>query len=542
MLIELAVRDLGVIADLRLDFGAGMSALTGETGAGKTMVIEALGLLLGAKADPSRVRPGAERSVIEGRFVDVEGQERILKRVVLAEGRSRCYADGEMVSAAALAELGAELVEICGQHSHQQLQSARSQREALDRFAGIDLEPWHAARRQCRDLADRLDALGGDDRARAREIDLLRYQLEELDRAAIEDPNEDEALSEEEDRLADAVAHVGAGSEAIAALYGDESSAAPLASAADRIGEAVAALASRSPFTAIGVRLQGLSAELSDAVDELRSLTESIEPDPERLDEIRSRRQLLVELRRKYGDSLAEVMEMHRELAERLDELTGHEARAAKLEAELRAAQAVEATERERVYSARVAAAPKLAAAVQDHLGEVALPNARVEIRVSNGGESSAESGGDVEFAMSTNPGMAPAPIAKAASGGELSRAMLALHQVLSSGAPTMVFDEVDAGIGGTAATAVGRALARVASSRQVLVVTHLPQVAAHADAQFSVEKSGEDLAVSTIRTLDDDERVIELSRMLSGSPDSDAARAHAAELLSSAGRGSGAQ
>lgn len=519
MLIELAVRDLGVIADLRLTFEAQMSALTGETGAGKTMLVEALGLLLGAKADPSRVRPGAAESVVEGRFVRSDDTEVVLRRVVPATGRSRCYIDGDMATVAALAEVGTSLVEICGQHSQQRLQSSRSQREALDRFAGIDLGPLTDAIATRRDLETRLGALGGDDRTRAREIDLLRFQLDELDRAGIEDPDEDDALSREEDVLADAIAHLEAGAAAMGALHDD-------GGASDRLGEALAAIAHRRPFEAVAGRLAGVIAELTDAVDELRSTIESIEPDPQRLDVIRSRRQLFVDLRRKYGDSLAEVMAYHREVAERLEELTSHDERAAALDAELARAIEDEHAERAKVHAARRAAAPALAEAIEGHLREVALPNARVEIAVD---------GDDVEFRMSTNPGMEPQPIAKAASGGELSRTMLAMYQVLSTGAPTMVFDEVDAGIGGTAATAVGRALARLGHERQILVVTHLPQVAAHAAAQLSVEKSGETLALTTIRTLDDDERVIELSRMLSGTPDSDAARTHAAELLANA-------
>ena len=530
MLLELAVRDLGVIADLRLDFGAGMCALTGETGAGKTMIIEALALLLGGKTDPTRVRPGAEASVVEGRFAvpgeaGADDDEIVLRRVVPAEGRSRCYVNGEMATAAGLAEIGGRLVEICGQHSHQRLQSTRAQRDALDRFGSINLAALVVAQSRRRELEAQLAALGGDERARAREIDLLRFQVDELDAAAIDDPSEDERLAAEEDLLADALAHLEAGASALAGLHDD-------GAATDLVAAALAAVEHRAPFTATAARLHGLLAELTDVVDELRTVTEQIEPDPERLDAIRSRRQLLVELRRKYGETIEEVMEFHRHAAEQLDDLLSHEARAATLESAIAEARATEGAAAAKVAAARRKAAPKLAAAVADHLEEVALGSARVEVVV--GGP---DPGDEVEFRMSANAGMAPQPIAKAASGGELSRTMLALHQVLSVGAPTMVFDEVDAGVGGTAATAVGRALARLASGTQVLVVTHLPQVAAYADVQLSVAKSGDGLAVSTIRQLDSDDRVIELSRMLSGSPDSETARRHAEELLDLAAR-----
>ncbi|MBX7070535.1 MAG: DNA repair protein RecN [Microthrixaceae bacterium] len=530
MLVELAVRDLGVIAELRLDFGAGMTALTGETGAGKTMIIEALALLLGGKADPTRVRPGAEASVVEGRFTTpgdagAEGDEIVLRRVVPAEGRSRCYVNGEMATAAGLAEIGGRLVEICGQHSHQRLLSPRAQRDALDRFGKVDLAAFVVAQSRRRDLESQLAALGGDERSRAREIDILRFQVDELDAANVSDPDEDARLAAEEDVLADAVAHLEAGAAALAELHDD-------GAASDRLGAALAALDHRTPYEPTASRLHGLLAELADTVGDLRDQIERIEPDPERLDAVRARRQLLVELRRKYGDTLADVMAYHREAASRLDDLMSHDARAAELEDAIAAALEFEAAAAAKVAAARRAAAPQLAEAVAERLAEVALGAASVEI-----GVGTEDPGDDVEFRMSANAGMSPQPIARAASGGELSRTMLALHQVLSVGAPTMIFDEVDAGVGGTAATAVGRALAGLARDTQILVVTHLPQVAAYADVQLSVSKSGDQLAVTSIRQLDSDARVIELSRMLSGSPDSETARRHAEELLDLAAR-----
>ena len=506
MLVELAVQDLGVIAELRLDFGPGMCALTGETGAGKTMIIEALALLLGAKPDPQRVRPGAEASIVEGRFVRGD-EEIVLKRVVPSEGRSRSYINGEMATAAAMAEVGSSLVEICGQHAHQRLQSTRAQREALDRFGAIDLGPLIEAQRVRRDLESRRAELGGDERGRAREIELLQFQLAELDRAAVDDPDEDEVLSVEEDLLSGALDHLEAGSSALAALSDD-------GGVLDCLAGATSSVERRVPYAPVVGRLRDV-------------LAERIEPDPERLEVVRSRRHLLVELRRKYGASLAEVMAFHSELSERLDDLLSHETRAVELDGAIATAAAEELRCAAIVGEQRRTVAPELAAAVSDRLGELAMAAARVDI-----GVEANDPGDEVEFRMSTNAGMLPQPIARAASGGELSRTMLALHQVLSVGSSTMVFDEVDAGVGGGAATAVGRALAQLAGRTQVIVVTHLPQVAAFADVQLSVSKSAEGLAVSTIRRLDDAERVIELSRMLSGSPDSETARRHAEELL----------
>lgn len=524
MLTELAVRDLGVIAELRLELGPGMVALTGETGAGKTMIIEALALLLGGRADPQRVRPGARESVVEGRF-EFDDDEVVLRRVVPAEGRTRCYVNGEMATVSGLAELGARMVEIAGQHAHQRLQSVRAQREALDRFGSVDLSALAAARSHRRDLEDRLEALGGDERSRAREIDVLEFQVGELDGAAIVDAEEDDRLAREEDVLSDAVAHIEAGSAALEDLAGD-------GGIRDRLAAAAATIAGRSPFAEIAVRLDGLAAELDDATADLRSAAEAVEPDPERLAAVRARRQLLVGLRRKYGETLAEVMSTHAELAARLDELRSYDEQAARLSVELDAARGAEAREAASVAEQRRAAAPALADAVAEHLRELALPGARVEVAVEG-----PDPGDAVELRFTANAGMAPQPIAKAASGGELSRTMLALHQVLSVGAPTIVFDEVDAGLGGSAAAAVGRALAVLARERQVLVVTHLPQVAAYADVQLTVAKSGDELAVSTVHQLDSEERIVELSRMLSGRPDSHSAREHAGELLDLAAR-----
>ncbi|MEZ5322556.1 MAG: DNA repair protein RecN [Microthrixaceae bacterium] len=523
MLVELSVRDLGVIESARLDIGPGLTVLTGETGAGKTMVVEALALLLGGKADNTRVRPGAVESVVEGRFVGASGEEVVLRRVVPASGRSRAYVDDRMATAAGLAEVGGRLAEICGQHAHQRLQSTRAQRSALDRFAGVDLAGYLVARSRREELEADLAGLGGDEAARLREMDLLAYQLDELDAARIVDPDEDDHLDVEEDRLADAVGHLGASASALESLSGD-------GGVVDVLAAVVATLRGRSPFDGVVGRLDGLLAEITDSEGELRSVADAIDPDPQRLDAVRNRRQLLVDLRRKYGSTLADVMEFHRSVAARLADLRAHESRAAAIEADIAKARDREREAAEEVLAARRRAAPVLSDAIEARLAEVALDRAGMEIAVDDPAP-----GDRVEFRMSTNPGMAPQPVAKAASGGELSRAMLCLHQVLSGGAPTMVFDEVDAGVGGTAATAVGRALARLARSRQVIAVTHLPQVAAYADVQLSVVKSGDRLAVSTIVQLDDDSRVVELSRMLSGSPDSDTARRHAEEILAGA-------
>src|SRR5690606_32993541 len=506
-----------------------MTVVTGETGAGKTMVVDAIELLVGGRADPMLVRTGAEEAWVEGRFVRPPGadgdlpEEVVLARAIPRSGRSRAYVDGRLATVSELAAIGARLVDLHGQHAHQSLLHPAAQREALDRFAGVDLARLRAARVAVRDLLEELERLGGDERTRAREIDLLRYQVDEIEAAAIEGPDEDERLEAEEDQLADAAAHREAAAAAVTALSGDGGGALDEAvSAGDALGVALAAA---------GERRRAVAAEVADSAAEIRGAGEAIEDDPERLEAVRERRQLLRELRRKYGETLADVIAEGERLRARLAELEGYEKRAAELDAGLARARAEEAAAAAAVAAARRAAAPPPAARLQENLAELAMPKARVEVEVRGD-----DPGDDVEILLAANPGAPPLPLAKVASGGELARTMLALRLVLTEAPPTLVLDEVDAGIGGQAAVAVGRALARLGRQHQVLVVTHLPQVAAYADAQVRVAKHTDDATtVSEVAVLDHEERVVELSRMLSGQPDSDAARRHAAELLATA-------
>lgn len=526
MITELAVRDLGVFADARLVLGEGFTVLTGETGAGKSLVVGAIQLLLGARADASVVRPGAVEATVDGRFVDADGEEVVLSRVVPADGRSRAYVNGRPVTVGELAERGARLVELHGQHAHQQLLHAGEQRAALDRFAGTDLEPLRVARRRIAELDRELAALGGDDRMRARELDLLRYQLAELDRAALDDPAEDDTLDAEEDVLADAVRHREVAAAVADMLLGEEGGA-------DAVHRAIAALDGRAPFAEPTDRLRTAVSELTDAAHEVRQIGETITDDPERLAEIRDRRQLLADLRRKYGETLAEVMEERERVRDLLSDLERHDERAATLDAGRAKAVGDERRAAADVATIRREAAPRLATGVQARLRTLAMPDAEVVVEV--GGE---DPGDDVRVLLSANPGADPRPMVKVASGGELSRATLALRLELTAGPPSLVFDEVDAGIGGETAWAVASALRDLADRHQILVVTHLPQVAAFAGHQIRVAKAtsaGETVAV--VEPLDDDDRVAELARMLSGQPDSDVGREHAVELLA-AGRG----
>lgn len=528
MLTELAVRNLGVIDELSLLLNRGMTAVTGETGAGKTLVVNAIDLLTGGRGDTGLVRPGADHAEVEGRFIieggDADGQsEVVVRRVVPRKGRSRCYVRGRLATVGQLAELGRTLVDLHGQHAHQLLLRTATQRSALDRFGSVDASPLAELTGELRAIEAGLEALGGDERARAREIDLLRYQLAEIDGADIEGPDEDERLDRFEAALADVSAGRAAGRAAVELLDAD----GPVA---DGLGRAAAAVEGRVPYAALEERIAGAAAEVADIAAEARIVAESLEDDPAALEQVRERRNLLAGLRRKYGPSLAEVIEFGVEVERRLGELDRREETAAALNSRRSKTAAELAAQCERVRRERISAAPRLAASVQAHLADLAMGAARFEIAVDGA------AGEHVKFLLAANPGHEPRPLARTASGGELARAMLALRLVLVEGPPTLVFDEVDAGVGGTAAHAVGRSLAALTGEHQVLVVTHLAQVAAHADHHVLVEKSDDGAARSTgARILDDNERMTEMSRMLSGSPHSTAARRHAHELLTAA-------
>jgi DNA repair protein RecN (Recombination protein N) len=540
VLTELRVRDLGVIEDLTLSFGPGMTALTGETGAGKTLVVEALQLVLGGRANPGMVRAGASEAVVEARFVAGEGddaREVILARAVPAEGRSRAWVDGRMATVGALAEAAAPLVEIHGQHEHRALVGAAAQRDVLDIHAGTDLSRVRALRSQLRSLDDALGALGGNAQQRAREADVLRYQLDEIAAAGLEDPDEEEVLRREEDRLADAAAYREAALGAVALLDASASAGGPgggegvggeQGGARDLLAAAAAALAGREAFAEPRARLEAAAVELADVAHALRDVVEGWEDDPRRLAEVQERRRLLAGLRRKYGQDLAAVMAFATAGAARLAALEDAEGEATRLAAE-RGRRTAELAEAEAtVRAVRAEAAGSFGDQIGARLAGLAMPGARLEVRVADAG-----AGEPVELLLGANVGEPVQPLARAASGGELARAMLAIRLVGLGGPQTMVFDEVDAGVGGAAALALGEALHEVARRRQVLVVTHLAQVAAQADAHISVVKrASRGRTVTGATTVRDEDRVTELSRMLSGHPGSDAARAHARELL----------
>ncbi len=527
-LVELHVRDLGVIDDVTVALDAGMTALTGETGAGKTLLIGALSLLLGGRADPSVVRAGADEAYVEGRFVDDDGgDEVVLARSVARAGRSKAWIDGRAAPVGALTEAATGLLELHGQHQHRTLVVPEAQRRALDAFGAIDTGPLESARSRLAALLREADGLGGDADQRAREAEVLKFQVDEIDAAGLNDPDEDAVLEAEEDRLAEASAHREAAAVALGALVGTDGSIVEVG-AVDRLALASGALTGRPPLHALDQRVRAAMAELGDLAGELRSVVETWEDDPERLDEVRSRRRLLHELVRKYGSSLDTVMAYGDAGRARLAALGDLETRAVALDAEILHARTATADAESVVARERRRVAPVLASDIETTLHDLAMPSARFTIRVEGEG-----SGDDVVFELAANPGEPAQPLARAASGGELSRTMLAVRLALTDAPGVLVFDEVDAGVGGAAATAVGSALAGLGQYAQVLVVTHLAQVAALADHQVEVRKIEADGRTrSEVTRLDPDGRVVEISRMLSGSPDSESARRHASELL----------
>jgi DNA repair protein RecN (Recombination protein N) len=574
MLEEVRISGLGVIDDAVLELSPGFNVLTGETGAGKTMVVSGLGLLFGGRADPARVRPEDGRATVEGRLaIDPRGAVArqvaeaggdldddgtlVLSRSVSIEGRSRAYVGGRSTPVSLLTYLADDLVAVHGQADQQQLLRTSRQREALDRFAGSAvtslLASYERAYRQHREVSAELSQLRGQAQERAREAEELRRGLAAIDTAQPAD-GEDAELMAEEERLAHADALQAAATAAHSALLGDPADpgggsfegrdAVSLLAGAHR---ALDSAARHDPaLAALSARLKEVSYLASDIAAELASYLQTVDADPARLAVVQQRRADLARLVRAYGSpepghpdgSLASVLAWSRRAAARLAELDGADDRIAGL-AEREAELAATVTELAgRLTEARKAAAGRFAAQVTAELAALAMPHAQVSVAVTELEEPGPAGADEVEIRLSAHPGAPALPLHKGASGGELSRVMLAI-EVVFAGAdtlPTFVFDEVDAGVGGKAAVEVGRRLARLARIAQVIVVTHLPQVAAFADNHLVVEKASDGTVTrSGVRRLDDSGRVRELSRMLAGLEDSELGQAHAEELLAAA-------
>jgi DNA repair protein RecN (Recombination protein N) len=615
MLEEVRITGLGVIEDAVLEFSPGFTVVTGETGAGKTMVVTGLGLMFGGRADPARVRPGADRATVEGRLriepgspaaqqvldaggeLDDDGRTLIVSRSVSAEGRSRAHAGGRGVPVSLLIGLADDLVAVHGQADQQQLLRAARQRQALDEFAGPALSAvmadYQRAYARHREVQAELSELTTRAQERATEAEDLRRALDEIERA---EPvaGEDTALLAEEERLGHADALHAAATTAHAALLGDPSDGSYQgADAVTLLGTARQALdgvAAHDPdLASLAGRLSEAAYLVSDVATDLASYVESLDSDPARLAAVQERRAELTRLIRAYGGripvpaqaqaeagepgtgrpedpadgapqaqdiapgtdatvatgpapvvpGLASVLAWAEQAQRRLTELSGDDDRIGVLGAE---EERLAETVRDlggKLTSLRKEAAELFAAAVIGELSALAMPHAKITVPVTPQDEYGPHGADEVEIRLAAHPGAPALSLAKGASGGELSRVMLAIEVVFAGAdpVPTFVFDEVDAGVGGKAAVEIGRRLARLARRAQVIVVTHLPQVAAFADTHLVVEKASDGSVISSgISRLDDAGRVRELSRMLAGLEDSEYGQAHAGELLAAAG------
>ncbi len=565
-LTELRIRGLGAIDDVTLDLGSGLTVVTGETGAGKTMVVTGLTLLFGGRADAGRVRadgragvegrlllppdsPAWERAADAGADADEDGSL-ILARTVSAEGRSRAFLGGRSVPVGVVAELAEGLLAVHGQTDQLRLSRPAEQRRALDRYAGAEhlalLDRYRAAHQQWRELAAGLERRRGQARELAQAADVLRHGLDEIGAVAPE-PGEDENLDTQARRLSDADALRAAADEARLALVGDVTGdlggGEPPQDATAALATAERALAGSDDPTLVMLSqdLADAVAVVSDVAGQLAGYVADLDADPARLAEVLDRRAVITALVRKYagvGEGLGGVLAWAEEAERRLSELDVSDEALESLTAARDAARAEVDRLGAELSKGRRAAAEGFAAEVGHELAGLAMKSARVSFSIESDPDAPGADGIDeVALLLAPHPGAPPRPVHRGASGGELSRVMLAIEVVFAGAdpVPVMVFDEVDAGVGGQAAGEIGRRLARLARDHQVVVVTHLAQVAAFADTHLVVDKSPDTTAGVTatdIRAVDGEDRVRELARMLSGLSDSDTGQAHARELL----------
>ena len=551
MLKHIHIRDFAIIDELELELGSGMTALTGETGAGKSILLDALGLVLGDRADSQAVRAGAERAEVTAEFevpaqgsveqwladqdLDAEG-ECTLRRVVGADGRSRGYINARKAPLALLRELGEQLVDIHGQHEHQSLLRRDAQRELLDGFAdnARALQAVDGAYREWRAAHGRLERLGADRGDRSERLDLLRYQVDELRRLDLAE-GEIEALDEEQQRLAHAGELIEGCQRALAMLYDEDRCAhALLAGAADGVDGLTGRDERLAPASEM---IHNALIQCDEAATALRAYAADVELDPDRLAEVEQRLSAVHDLARKHRVEPGELPALAERLAQELDELEHADERAAALEQEVERLAEAWHGHAQALHEARVEAAQRLGEAVTAAMQELGMAGGAFECRVEASPDTRPNPQGHdrVEFRVTANPGQPLAPLRRVASGGELSRISLAIQMIGSgsAGIPTQIFDEVDAGIGGSIAATVGDRLRALGARSQVLCVTHLAQVAASAHHHLQVSKSAtEEETRAHLRPLTAGERIEEVARMLGGRRITEQSRAHARELL----------
>lgn len=548
MLAELSIDDLVLIAGARLEFSPGLNVITGETGAGKTLLAQAIGLLMGQKGGDELVRPGAPRALVQALFEN--GDETLaVARELPHGGRSRTRMDGLLSSAAAVEDALRRRLAFYGQLAHTRLLQLERQLDLLDGAVADTVDPLKAAYAEAygraRSLTRELDDLRGAGRDRERELDLLRYQVEEIEAAAVE-PGEDERLAHDRERARHAGKLLERAGGALALLAGEsEGAALDGVRVAQRLVDEAALL--DQDLQPLAERLGALTIELDDLSAAVRDYIDGLDVDSAHRDALELRHDKLKALMRKYGGSADEVLVYLEEARLRLTALEGSAADEESLVARVEAAQEEAAAAGARLSAARRRLAPAVARRIEDELRGLAMPHASFAVEVTSRGDGWSALGphgaDDVEFVFGANPGVPPRPLRETASGGELSRAMLAIRGLVTLGddVETLIFDEVDTGIGGVTAAALGERLRRLAEHRQVLCITHLPQVAAFADRQFAIVKRsdvGEGTTETVVRRVDGDARLAELCRMLGAAPDDAAARTHAESLLAKASAG----
>lgn len=562
---EISIRDLGVIADASLPLGPGFTAITGETGAGKTMVVSALGLLLGERADTGAVRLGSAQAWVEGRWRIAEdsdvvervrdaggdvdplgagGAELVLTRSVSSEGRSRAIVGGRSAPVSVLTELGGQLVVVHGQSDQIRLRSAVAQREALDRFAGPEfaaaVDAYAQVFHRWRDNSTELGELVADQERRVREAEDLRIAMAEIEAVAPQ-AGEDDELTERAERLSNLEELRLAAASARELLSAEESEGVDALGILDNARRHLERVSEHdSALVAVAESVANANYLISDVAAQLSTYLATLDTDGAReLELVQDRRAELATLVRKYGPTLDDVIGALDTGSARLLELDGDSDRIEELRAEVEADASLAEQLADDLGARRRAAAELLSRAVSDELTALAMPDAQVVVDVTRRDEFTAAGRDQVTILLQPHSGAEPRPLGKGASGGELSRVMLAIEVVIAGTdpVPTFIFDEIDAGVGGAAAIEIGRRLAKLAESSQVIVVTHLAQVAAFAGNHLTVVKGSDgSVTASSVRQLGGDERIAEMARLLSGLPDSESGLAHARELVEMAG------
>lgn len=552
MLVQLQVRDFAIIDHIEVEFDGGMTVLTGETGAGKSILVDALGLVLGERGSAQMVRNGAKRAEFGAEFdisgmpqvsewlqaqsLDADG-ECLLRRIINADGRSRAYVNGNAVPLQQLKAVGEFLVDIHGQHFHQSLGRRSVQRALLDYFGGLQQEREQTAIAfdQWRELDDRLQKLTDDELNRSSRVDLLTFQLDELTGLAVT-AEEFADLQVERQRLLNSGRLAEGVSQALAAIFdGDDGNANSMIAEAARAIDTLTEYDAR--LTPVSALLESAGILVGEAADELRRYASDIDMDPERRNLLEDRLDAIRTVSRKHRIEPSELTVLAVSLGDELDALKNADERSRELEHKLEAARNSYLTLAGNLSEKRQAAASQLSAAVTKAMQGLGMPGGTFEIQLEQVAEDAGRDHGidDISFLISANPGQPRMLLSRVASGGELSRMSLAIQVIVSDGSPipTMVFDEVDSGVGGGVAEMVGRRLADLGNSRQVLCVTHLPQVASLASHHFRIAKVSDSKATSTsVTELDQAERIEELARMLGGVTITKTTREHAAEML----------